>query len=41
MDGMHRVLKAFLLGHQHIRAVQFSENPSFDYINVNLDDLEY
>lgn len=41
MDGMHRVAKAFMRGHQTIIAVQFTEDPEPDYIDVPLDDLPY
>lgn len=30
MDGMHRVAKAWLLGHTHISAVQFDRDPEPD-----------
>lgn len=30
MDGMHRVAKAWLLGHETIEAVQFDEDPEPD-----------
>ena len=32
MDGMHRVAKAWLLGHTEIPAVQFSQDPEPDQI---------
>ncbi|MBI4202373.1 MAG: hypothetical protein HY532_04560 [Chloroflexi bacterium] len=32
MDGMHRVAKAWLLGHAYILAVQFTEDPEPDRI---------
>jgi hypothetical protein len=32
MDGMHRVAKAWLLGHTEIHAVQFSQDPEPDQI---------
>ncbi len=32
MDGMHRVVKAFLLGQSHIEAVQFNEGPEPDEV---------
>ena len=32
MDGMHRVCKAYLLGWQTIKAVQFAQNPEPDEI---------
>ena len=41
MDGMHRVAKAYLEGHQTISAVQFSETPAPDYVDVDLDTLPY
>ena len=30
MDGMHRIAKAWLLGHETIEAVQFDEDPEPD-----------
>jgi hypothetical protein len=41
MDGMHRVCKALLLGHQDIEAVRFVDDPTPDYIGVAPDDLPY
>lgn len=41
MDGMHRVLKAALEGHESIEAVKFEQDPEPDYMNVSLDDLPY
>jgi hypothetical protein len=41
MDGMHRVAKALMLGHENITAVQFFEDPEPDYIGVSEDDLPY
>ncbi len=41
MDGMHRVAKAYLAGHTTITAVQFTEDPPPDYIDVDLADLPY
>lgn len=41
MDGMHRVLKAFLQGHKTIKAVRFNLNPEPDYIDVDENDLPY
>jgi hypothetical protein len=41
MDGMHRVCKALLQGHQYIEAVQFGDDPAPDYIGVHPDDLPY
>ena len=41
MDGMHRVLKALLLGHSHIAAVRFVTDPEPDFVGVDPDDLPY
>lgn len=41
MDGMHRVLKAFLQGEKTIKAVRFNKNPEPDYIDVDENDLPY
>ena len=41
MDGMHRVLKALLLGESHIRAVRFLADPEPDFVGVDPDDLPY
>ena len=41
MDGMHRVIKALLLGHKTIKAVQFKEDLKPDYVDVQEDDLPY
>ena len=41
MDGMHRVAKALLEGHETIDAVQFSQDPEPDYEDVHPDDLPY
>ena len=41
MDGMHRVCKAWIEGNKFIKAVQFSETPEPDYINVNVEELPY
>ncbi len=41
IDGMHRVVKAILSGHTHIKAVQFTEPISPDYIDKDLDSLPY
>ena len=41
MDGMHRVAKAYMLGHESIDAVQFDIDPEPDYIDVPIDDLSY
>ena len=41
MDGMHRVLKALLLGQSHIVAVRFVTDPEPDFVGVDPDDLPY
>ena len=41
MDGMHRVAKAFMEKRTLIHAVQFAEDPSPDYIDVDVDALPY
>jgi hypothetical protein len=41
MDGMHRVLKALLLGQSHIAAVRFVTDPEPDFVGVDPDDLPY
>jgi hypothetical protein len=41
MDGMHRVAKALRAGQIDIEAVQFSEDPPPDYLNVQPADLPY
>lgn len=41
MDGMHRVAKALLLGHEEIRAVRFLVDPPPDYTHVYPEDLSY
>jgi hypothetical protein len=41
MDGMHRVLKAVLLGQTHIAAVRFETDPAPDFVGVDPDDLPY
>ena len=41
MDGMHRVLKAVLVGLICIPAVRFSSDPVPDYVGVNPEDLPY
>jgi hypothetical protein len=41
MDGMHRVCKALLLGHDTIDAVRFLHDPEPDHIGIPLDDLPY
>lgn len=41
MDGMHRVVKATLAGHQDIRAVQFEQDPEPDFVGRGPNDLPY
>lgn len=41
IDGMHRVCKALIEGHQTIKARKFIHMPPPDYTNVDLDDLPY
>jgi hypothetical protein len=41
MDGMHRVLKALLLGLGHISAVRFRSDPEPDFVGVDPDNLPY
>ena len=41
MDGMHRVLRAILMGHSHISAVRFGDDPTPDYVGIPPDDLPY
>lgn len=41
IDGMHRVVKAALLGHTHIKAIRFTEPLDPDYIDRDLDSLPY
>jgi len=41
MDGMHRVAKALMLGHEEIAARQFKTDPSPDYSDVYPEELSY
>ena len=41
MDGMHRVAKAALQGHDGIEAVQFSEDPEPDHVGLGPNELPY
>lgn len=41
MDGMHRVAKALMLGHESLAAVQFTVDPPPDFIGVPESDLPY
>ena len=39
MDGMHRVAKAYINGHERIEVVQFHVTPEPDYIGVEAEEL--
>ena len=41
MDGMHRIIKALILGHKTIDAVIFERTPPPDFRNVLAEDLSY
>jgi hypothetical protein len=41
MDGMHRVAKALRQGLTEIEAVQFTDDPEPDYVNLGPDQLPY
>ena len=41
MDGMHRVAQALRLGHTHIAAVQFENDPPPDHVGTPPADLDY
>jgi hypothetical protein len=41
MNGMHRVAKAVMMGHECIVAVQFVEDPEPDFVSVPPEDLPY
>ncbi len=41
MDGMHRVVKAYIAGQQSITARQLPVTPPPDYVDVPADDLPY
>lgn len=41
MDGMHRVCKAILQGHEEIPAVRFLQTPEPDYVDCVPEDLSY
>lgn len=41
MDGMHRVCKAYMQGHQTIKARRLKVLPPPDYVNRDLDELPY
>jgi hypothetical protein len=40
-DGMHRVVKALLGGHEEIAAVRFTDNPEPDYVGREPHGLPY
>lgn len=41
MDGMHRAAQALRLGHGHVLAQRFIEDPAPDFVGVAPDDLPY
>jgi hypothetical protein len=41
MDGMHRVAKALILGHETVIAVRFAEDSEPDYVGVPAEELPY
>ena len=41
MDGMHRIVKAMLAGHDDIVAVQFDQDPAPDSVGRGPNDLPY
>jgi hypothetical protein len=41
MDGMHRVCKAFLESRVTVNAVQFTQDPSPDYVDADIEALPY
>ncbi|MFC4892561.1 hypothetical protein ACFPDQ_05810 [Pseudofrancisella aestuarii] len=41
MDGMHRVCKAIILGEKEIEVLQFEEDIPPDYINIDINELQY
>ncbi len=41
MDGMHRIAKALLLGHEEIEAVRLRTEPEPDYVGVDPESLPY
>jgi hypothetical protein len=41
MDGMHRVAKAAMEGHDAVSARQFSQDPEPDYVGIDPDKLPY
>jgi hypothetical protein len=41
MDGMHRICKAAMLGHEAIDAVRFLHDPEPDHVGIDPKDLSY
>lgn len=41
MDGMHRICKAIILGEKEIKVFQFEEYVPPDYINYDINELDY
>ena len=41
MDGMHRIAQALRLGHTHIAAVRFAQDPPPDHVGVDPAALPY
>jgi hypothetical protein len=41
MDGMHRIARALLEGHEAVAAVQFDADPEPDFRNCRPPDLPY
>ena len=41
MDGMHRILKALILGINELKAYKFKVTPPPDYIDISPSDLKY
>lgn len=41
MDGMHRVAKSVVAGHDYIDAVQFDQDPEPDFVGRGPNDLPY
>lgn len=41
MDGMHRVVRRLIDGHDAVLAVQFDQTPPPDYLNADPDQLPY
>ncbi|MFB9067765.1 hypothetical protein [Pseudofulvimonas gallinarii] len=41
MDGMHRIARALLLGHSHVRAFRLKAMPEPDHVGIDPDELPY